>query len=425
MSFSPGKIREVGIERPAYEGSGSGFRVMLYSHDTFGLGHISRSLKIAASLKQRFPGLSVLTVTGSPQAHNFVHPAGTDYIKLPSVHKVEDEGYAARFLDLPFKNILAIRMSILLETITNYQPHVLLVDHAPLGMKKEIIPCLRWVAENRAGSRAVLGLRDILDNPSSTKKRWFEQGVYDALRELYDRVLIYGMSDIYDPVSEYDFPDDIRAKTDFCGYIAGYGNSDEDEGYIWSGESARKLILVTIGGGDGGEQVIARFLEALSLSHRYDYECVILTGPFLGAQEWTAFKKEAGDLGISIARYSTDIGSLMRRSNLVISTGGYNTITDILSFARKAIIVPRILYREEQLIRARRFSELGLVRLIHPDELTAESLIRAIDETIDDNSGGLSEARREGRVRLDGAARLAGFIGESLAEIEKEKEKAL
>ena len=415
--------RPVDIQGPAYDGTGAGFRVMLYSHDTFGLGHLSRNLKIASAFKAAYPDLSVLIATGSPQAHRFTFPDGVDYVKLPSVHKVDDEGYAARYLGIPFKRILALRRSILLETVRNYEPHIFLVDHAPLGMKREIMPALEWISDNGDKSRAILGLRDIIDSPSNTIKRWTEQGIYEAMRDLYHQILIYGMPMVFDTVAEYDFPDDIKSKTFYCGYITDY-NNDGDTTIL---EKAReKLVLVTIGGGDGGETVIKNFLQALrQKKNGIDYKSVILTGPFLSSDKWDAFHKEAEEVGAKIFRYLPETGSLMKRCSMVISTGGYNTMTDILSFAGSAVVVPRILYRKEQLIRARRFSDLGLVRFLHPDDLTPELLGRMIEETLADPNDALPKSRADGLLWLDGADRLARYIGESLAEIDKTKEKAI
>jgi len=45
---------------------------------------------------------------------------------------------------------------------------------------------------------------------------------------------------------------------------------------------------------------------------------------------------------------------------------GYNTFCEILSLDKRAILVPRIKPREEQLLRAVRAAELGLVRTLDP-----------------------------------------------------------
>ena len=46
-------------------------RALLYSHDTFGLGHLRRSRTITTALTEADPHLSALIVTGSPIAGRF------------------------------------------------------------------------------------------------------------------------------------------------------------------------------------------------------------------------------------------------------------------------------------------------------------------------------------------------------------------
>ncbi|MEN3329967.1 MAG: hypothetical protein V7638_4774, partial [Acidobacteriota bacterium] len=58
-------------------------RILLYSHDTFGLGNIRRTLLLAQEVIEQYPKAAVLLVTGSQMIHSFRIPEGVDYIKLP------------------------------------------------------------------------------------------------------------------------------------------------------------------------------------------------------------------------------------------------------------------------------------------------------------------------------------------------------
>jgi len=58
-------------------------RLLVYSHDTFGLGNIRRMLCICEYLLEALPTLSILLVSGSPMVHSFRIPRRLDYIKLP------------------------------------------------------------------------------------------------------------------------------------------------------------------------------------------------------------------------------------------------------------------------------------------------------------------------------------------------------
>jgi predicted glycosyltransferase len=50
-------------------------KVLIYSHDTYGLGNIRRMLAISRHIVDRDPNASVLIVSGSPMLHAFRIPA--------------------------------------------------------------------------------------------------------------------------------------------------------------------------------------------------------------------------------------------------------------------------------------------------------------------------------------------------------------
>jgi hypothetical protein len=58
----------------------------------------------------------------------------------------------------------------------------------------------------------------------------------------------------------------------------------------------------------------------------------------------------------------------MARAIGVVAMGGYNTFCEILSFDKRAVIVPRTAPRMEQYIRAARAQELGLVSMLTDDD---------------------------------------------------------
>lgn len=408
----------------SYSGTGKGLRILLYSHDTLGLGHIQRCLKISRWLRSRYPELSILLVTGSTQVHRFQIPASVDYIKLPAVRKVDKERYESRFPGSSFEHTLRLRTNLILETVRDYAPHLLLVDHSPHGMKDEIMPSLEWLKKNNDACRIVLGMRDIFDDPQSVIDLWRQQGTYDVLRRFYDRIFIYGAPLVFDPVSSYEFPPDIRSKSQYCGYISDYDaskHSSEPRSHSAGGD--KKFVVLTVGGGDGwGEDLIASFLEIIQeRKSNVPFKSLILTGPFLGDDHWDRFKCAARDLPVKILRFVRNTGPFLAQSDLVISTGGYNTITDILSYARKALVVPRIKYRKEQFLRAKRMSELGLITLLHPDDVSARNLYNCASDLLAGDDDPLVEARTRKLIPLDGTLRLAEHLGDIFAEIESKR----
>src|SRR5262249_57971786 len=109
-------------------------RLLLYGHDTYGLGHLRRNITLAAALTHTFPDLSILLLTGSPAVQHFEMPPNVDYIKLPSVVKVADENYHAQTLRMQSAEIVRLRAALLRDAAVRFSPDVVLIDHAPIGM---------------------------------------------------------------------------------------------------------------------------------------------------------------------------------------------------------------------------------------------------------------------------------------------------
>jgi predicted glycosyltransferase len=94
--------------------------------------------------------------------------------------------------------------------------------------------------------------------------------------------------------------------------------------------------------------------------------------------------------------------------------GGYNTIAEALSRGTPTVCVPRVVPRTEQLIRAEAFSRLGLMRYVHPDQLTGDSLQREVRAALGDSRAQL-QARAQASLGFDGAERAAAFLLELAA----------
>ena len=396
--------------------TGSGMRALLYSHDTLGLGHISRTAKICRALKCAYPELSILVVTGSPVSIQARLGDGVDYIKLPSVKKLADERYTSRELKNSFERTLALRSQLILSAVREFEPHVMLVDHAPLGVKGELLPTFSWLAAHDNCTQMALGLRDVLDEPSSVIERWKKQGVYGVLRDTYKRILIYGDANVFNPVIEYEFPQDIAAKTYFCNFV-----SDRRQAHTQLSENGdrapeKQSVVVTIGGGDYyGREVIGTYLDALKeFAGKVDFTSEIITGPLIEPALFAELRGKSQGLPVVLHKSVDDIYSLLRNSDLVIATGGYNTTIEALTYANRALIIPRVTMRREQQIRADKLASLGLVSTLHPETLTTKQLFSQIKRQLALSEAPLEKARREKTINLDGAERAAEALGEML-----------
>ncbi len=167
-------------------------KLMVYSHDAFGLGNIRRMVAICEYLLKALPDLSILVVSGSPALHQLRLPIGLDYIKLPCLGRDEAGTLGVRFLNTEVEETVQLRSHLIRTVAAHFQPDMLLVDKKPDGLKGELQATLDDLQRYRPQTRRVLLLRDILDSPEATVAQWQHHN-YSAIAEShYDQVWIVG-----------------------------------------------------------------------------------------------------------------------------------------------------------------------------------------------------------------------------------------
>ena len=240
-------------------------RILIYSHDTFGLGNIRRMLEIGRHLVQESQEVSVLVITGSPMLHAFRIPDRIDYVKLPCLSRNVDGRYGARSLPLDLDALVRLRANLIRSTIADFEPDLILVDKKPFGVEDELSGALMDLQSGGRRPKLVLLLRDILDSPETTMRVWRKNGYFEAIEAYYDQVLVVGSPDVFDLRREYQFPPFAAAKVRFCGYIARqFGRQTRAE--VRHGLGVREgqpLVLVTPGGGEDGHDLIGACLSGL------------------------------------------------------------------------------------------------------------------------------------------------------------------
>jgi len=357
-------------------------RVLIYSHDTFGLGNIRRMLEIARHLVDSSPAVSVLVITGSPMLHAFRIPQRVDYVKLPCLSRTVEGRYAARFLDLSLDETVRMRANLIRSTIAGFDPDLILVDKKPFGVENELSGALADLPAHARRPKLVLLLRDILDSPEATTPVWRKQGYLEAIDAYYDQVLVVGSLEVFDLRREYAFPPFAAAKVKFCGYIA------REAGRLTRAEARAQLnvaphqplVLVTAGGGEDGYGLIDACLKGLTaLPPPQRPRTHIVCGPELAATARHAIAQMVLNLPqVSVQDFSDDLMSLMAAADVVLAMGGYNTVCELLTLHKRMVVVPRVRPVQEQHIRAERMAARGLLRMVHPDRLTPLALWQAL-----------------------------------------------
>jgi predicted glycosyltransferase len=340
-------------------------RILIYSHDTFGLGHLRRCRTIAHALVERYKQLSVLILSGSPIIGSFDFRTRVDFVRVPGVVKLRNGDYTPLNLHLDIGEMLSMRASIIQHTAEIFDPDLFIVDKEPVGLRGEVLPTLK--ALKRRGTRLVLGLRDVMDEPRLLEPEWQRKKAVPALRELYDEIWVYGLPQICDPLEGIALPPRVRQKMVYTGYlhreVPHHGTPT-----LLPDIAQRPYLLVTPGGGGDGEALIDWVLRAYEHDPLLPYPALLALGPFMAAERQAEFMERASRLQrVSAITFHKHFETLVARAAGVVAMGGYNTFCEVISLDKRALIVPRTAPRLEQHIRASRAAELGLVAMLEDD----------------------------------------------------------
>jgi len=354
-------------------------RILLYSHDSWGLGHLRRSLAIAGAIQRKNSQAATLIVTGSPCATQFELPEGCDVMKLPAVSKDADGNYVPRKLGGHVSNAVQLRSRLISEAYRSFRPHIVIVDHQLTGLLNEALDMLQMARQD--GCLLIYGMRDVLDEPKVVEAAWNQPEQQWALREAYDRIFIYGDPMVFDPSEAYASLRPYRSKIEFTGYIVAPIDLDDRMPV----PSLRRRVMVTTGGGEDGGRHINKYIDALELA-AVPWDSHIVTGPLVSDPWVRDIKRRVYGLGLAeqvrVSQFMPNIPSKLQQSDAVVSMAGYNTCSEIMQSGLPSILLPRQVPRREQLIRAKRLEQLGLADcLVDPSaEVLRERIMAALEQ---------------------------------------------
>jgi predicted glycosyltransferase len=344
-------------------------RFILYSHDGCGLGHLRRNLAIAAALTGEAPDASVVLLTGCIELGTEGLAPNVEIVSLPSLRKLGNGRYGARRLPMSPTELRVVRAALITAAVESFRPDVLLIDKHPMGVRGELRPALRSLPD--WGGRAVLGLRDILDDPATVREEWLRDGVIEFTEAHCDRLLIYGNPDVFDFVAEYGLPASLALRARHCGYVVHPEAAPRPA--LASASARRPRVLATTGGGEDGRRLLEAFAHAARAAA---WDAVMVAGPQSSAGDQGALQRMAADAGVEFHASVGNLPDLLPHVDALVSMGGYNTLSEALSLGTPTLCVPRAHPRREQLMRARSFANLDLLRLVEPERLSPD-VVRA------------------------------------------------
>ncbi|GAA2069450.1 glycosyltransferase [Aeromicrobium halocynthiae] len=382
-------------------------RILLYSHDSVGLGHVTRNLEIAHALAGGLPELTGrpvtgLLVTGQASATERAMPVGWDWLVLPAVSRTGD-GYAPRHLRTGLDELTSMRSGLIGAAIAELGPDLLVIDRHALGVERELEPALTRLRAQHPHCRVVLGLREVLDSPDVVAREWERIGGVGTVRRHVDEIWVYGDPQVHDPVATGEVPAGLAHLVRHTGYL-----SHGRHGGLLDGSSERPadpfLLTVLGGGSDGAELAQLAARAAVPAGHEH----LLVTGPQM-SQEDRVRVQACATPRTRVVEAVPDAARLVREAAAVVSMGGYNTVCELLATSTPSLVVPRVRRRHEQLIRARSLADRGLVDLLHPETATSH----AISTWWSRVTGHHVE---RGDIDLDGLARVPRLAADTLVE---------
>lgn len=340
--------------------------LLFYCQHSLGMGHLVRSLTLAAGLSERF---RVVLLNGGRLPEGIRIPSGVEIVDLPPLGFDDDMQLVSRDPACSLEKAQRLRRALMLGKLDALQPRVVLIELFPFGRKKfagELLPLLER-AHAGGASRPVIAcsLRDILVGQRRDQQAHDERAAETANR-FFDAILVHSDPEFARLQDSLCAGTPLRVPVHHTGFVApaaGEAPAPERE----------PRIVVSAGGGLVGEPL----LRAAVLARRpADLQLTIIAGPFLPEPAWQGLRELArGQPGLTLRRFVPDLAAELRRALASVSQCGYNTVLDILRSKVKALVVPFGEGREdEQMKRARRLERLGALRVLDPKELSAARL---------------------------------------------------
>lgn len=343
-------------------------KVLIYSHDTYGLGHLRRCRTIAHSLVKQYKGVSILILSGSALIGRFEFKARVDFVRIPGVIKLYNGDYTSMGLHIDLEETLSIRESIIFHTANSFKPDIFIVDKEPLGLKGEVKRTLNHL--HKQGVHTVLGLRDVLDAPSLLEKEWQHKGITRSVIQQYDDIWVYGPDLMGNPLQGLPLADEIDQRGLFTGFLH---RSLPQTMTAPLDNLPSQYLLVTPGGGGDGVEMVEWLISAYEQAEAHlPWPAIIIAGPFMNSSKRQEFEERAKRLQrVTLLTFVNQLEHLMANAQAVVAMGGYNTFCEILSFNQRALLIPRKEPRLEQFIRAQKATEQGWTTMLDPSGLQA------------------------------------------------------
>ncbi|MEL6469477.1 MAG: glycosyltransferase [Cyanobacteria bacterium J06623_4] len=391
-------------------------KIMIYCQHLAGMGHLVRCREIIRALVDDF---QVCFVSGGQIVPQFEMPLAVEIVHLPALYQKDAEL-------IPLDDSMSLaqtqtrRKEILMETFDRIQPDCLITECFPfskLSMKEELKPLLKKAKASIRPVRIVCSLRDlIMTQPmSATARERRVVKVCKLVNRFYDAVLFHSDGHVQQLRDCFPSVDNLNCEVFYTGYVAQSPALDvmPTPADVAGMSDDRPMIIVSAGGGRHGYALLSAAIEASKaaaeqLSHQFH----LFAGPFMPEEDFKALQQAATHWpNVTLRRYTCVLLDYLKKADLSISLGGYNTTMNLLRTGVRSLLLPspNASQADEQRIRAEKLSTLGLLTLLTPEDLSPERLAKAITTALDRPQSGH-------QINLQGAAHTASYLRKLLSD---------
>ncbi len=387
-------------------------RVMFYCQHVLGIGHWVRSSSIVRALASH---AQVLLVNGGGEVAGQAFPSQVELASLPPLQT--DANFSAletRSSTGTVEEIQQQRKRMLLGLFERFQPDLLVIELFPFGRKRfafELIPLLDRARADSNRPQIVCSLRDIL--VAKKDQQAYEERVFQIVKSYFDLILVHGDPSFVQLQETFSRAEQLPCPLHYTGYVTEHTTHKSRRVRAMPAAEAEELnpaapILASIGSGryPNGHRMLKSVLQAAAELHgRLPNPFRIYAGPYIPDGVFRNLQQASAALpNVQMEKFTPDFQACMERASLSISMGGYNTVMNVLRTGVRALIFPYPSNDDqEQMIRARKLQERGVLGLIHPEDLESGALSGRILEALQSQPASI-------RLKLDGAEASASML---------------
>ena len=372
--------------------------LLFYCQHSLGMGHLVRALTLAETLAEKF---AVIFLNGGRFPDNTIPPKSIEIINLPPLGMAEDNTLYSQDDRYSLAEAHVLRRQMILATFNQYQPQVIFIELFPFGRKKfagELLPLLKAAKRRDYKPIVLCSLRDIMVNARKDQVRHDDRARW-LVDRYFEGVLVHSDPKFASLEESFQPSKPLNKPVHYTGFVLPRGEARQLN-------IRQRQLVVSAGGGMVGASLFQVAIKAQPiLWDKLSLPMTIIAGPFLPETDWLQLEEQANNLpGLTLHRYVPNMTNLLASHSISVSQCGYNTVMDILKSGIAALVVPFAQGQEdEQTNRAKRLSQLGLLRTIAADGLDVGRFVAEVEQLLQftPNSAALD---------VDGAARSADII---------------